>query len=382
VITNTPTVRHYGMDWLRIAAFAILIFYHSALYFGPHAWVVRADHTYEWLSVPLAFISPWRLLILFTVSGFATAIMIAKMDGIFAFFKERSLRLLLPLFFGITVLIPPQSWVRVVTANGYNHGFLQFVRDHYFRFSTFEGHTFPHWEHLWFLGYLWAYTGLLLVFIAAVPRWQKLLSSVSQFLSRGSRVLYIPIAFLVFSHLALLKLGLNSFGMFDDWVGDSHYLPAFIFGFALAVHPPLWKAIANNWRKSIITAAFSYMFITLALYKYHSAEQMPQVVMALNIAADNIMGWSVMIALLHAANVALNHDHKWRQPLARAVFPAYLVHQTVIVMIGYWLLWYNLPAPIVFAVIIGAVVAASYVAYQLGSRLPLAGKVLGVFNRT
>ena len=64
--------RHYGLDWLRIAAFALLIVYHVAMVFAPWHWVIKAHHTYLALTLSMALLTPWRLPLLFAVSGYAS----------------------------------------------------------------------------------------------------------------------------------------------------------------------------------------------------------------------------------------------------------------------------------------------------------------------
>jgi membrane protein DedA with SNARE-associated domain len=45
--------RHYGMDWLRIGAFALLIFYHIGMYFVPWDWHVKIVPTIDWVALPM-----------------------------------------------------------------------------------------------------------------------------------------------------------------------------------------------------------------------------------------------------------------------------------------------------------------------------------------
>lgn len=373
--------RHFGMDWLRIGAFALLIFYHSALYFGPHSWVVHAAKSYDWLALPLNAISPWRLLILFAVSGFASAAMIARSGGIGAFFRERSTRLLVPLFFGMAILVPPQSWARAVVENGYQGSLVQFWLNECFRFGPYHGHTLPHWEHLWFLGYLWAYTGLLVVFVALVPTWRQWLGRFAGVMAQHRRILIWPVLVIAISRLVMVRLGLEMTGMFDDWVGDLHYIPAFLFGLILALFPALWDAVRRNWRGALFIAGLAYLFVTCCSLIYPDKATAPNWAIAIGLAADSVMAWTMLIVTLRLADTVFNRDHPARLTLGRAVFPAYLVHQTVIVLAGLWLLQFNLPGILAYAIIVAAVLAASVAAYQLATRIPWLGPLLGVFRK-
>ena len=96
----------------------------------------------------------------------------------------------------------------------------------------------------------------------------------------------------------------------------------------------------------------------------------------------NIGALAIMIPVaFHLADIALNRDHRWRAKLAEAVFPAYLVHQTIIVLLGWYLLRFNLPNGVLFMLIGSAVVAGSALAYELAKRIGPLGIVLGVTSR-
>src|SRR3546814_10324163 len=70
--------------------------------------------------------APWRLSLLFLVSGAATAFLIGKSAS--GFLGARSWRLLVPLAFGMLVVVVPQAYYEVVEKmpGGYHDGYLAF----------------------------------------------------------------------------------------------------------------------------------------------------------------------------------------------------------------------------------------------------------------
>src|SRR3569833_3011132 len=116
--------RRYDLDWVRICAFGLLIFYHVGMYYVTWGWHVKspfASHALE----PLMMLSvPWRLSLLFFVSGCAAAFLHEK--GTAGFLRSRTQRLLIPLALGLWVIVPPQSWAQVTEAVGYRGGYLHF----------------------------------------------------------------------------------------------------------------------------------------------------------------------------------------------------------------------------------------------------------------
>ncbi len=143
--------RHYGMDWLRIGAFGLLILYHVGMYFVPWGWHVKIAQPLDWVQLPMLATNSWRLPLLFLVSGYASAALFAKLGGSGAFVRSRSARLLIPLAFGILVVIPPQPWIELVTQHGYAKSLGAFWVSDYFRFGTLDGIVLPTWQHLWFV---------------------------------------------------------------------------------------------------------------------------------------------------------------------------------------------------------------------------------------
>src|SRR4051812_19995141 len=119
--------RHYGMDWLRIGAFALLILYHVGLAFSDWPYELKATRTYEWVAFPLLALNAWRLSLLFAISGYASAAVFARTSGPSAFLRGRLARLGIPLLFGMAVVVTPQPWVWLRMAMEYRHDFAWFM---------------------------------------------------------------------------------------------------------------------------------------------------------------------------------------------------------------------------------------------------------------
>jgi membrane protein DedA with SNARE-associated domain len=81
------------------------------------------------------------------------------------------------------------------------------------------------------------------------------------------------------------------------------------------------------------------------------------------------MGWSVILLLLGAADRWLNRTHPLQPKLGEAVFPCYIIHQTIIVMTGFWLRPYALPAGLEFAIMFLATAIGCFAFYEVGRRI-------------
>ena len=370
--------RHYGMDWLRIAAFGLLIVYHVAMVFAPWAWVIHTPRSYPELIAPMALLTPWRLPLLFAVSGYASRKLFDRAGGALPFARSRAARLLVPLAFGMFAIVPVEMWVRVMET-GYPHGYLHFWAIDYWRAGDFYGREFPSWEHLWFVAYLAVYTLLL----AAAIAWRgaailALLDRVADWLTHAARLLWVPIAALATLRLALLFVVPEQQGLASDWNGHGQYASIFLFGFALAGAPQLWPAIARLWKAALALAAVSGAIVVAIELTYPGTAIPPHALMALDRAARVAMAWSMILALFHIAETWWNRDHAWRKPLAEAVFPFYIVHHPAIVLIA----WYTLPlgfGPIAeFALLLGGTAAVCLAAYAIGRRIHWLRPLIGL----
>lgn len=357
--------RHYGLDWLRIAAFALLILYHIGMVFAPWHWVIDTQRSYPALIPPMALLTPWRLSLLFAVSGYASRMLFVRSAGEGAFVRSRNLRLLVPLAFGMVVLVPIEMYIQVAT-RGYPYGYWTFWTRDYWRVGQFYGREFPSWEHLWFVVYLWAYT-MVTMGLSRIGRLPG--ADPARWIGRGLRILWAPLTVMGFLRLALLFTVPEQQGLFTDWPGHVIYYPMFLFGFTLAAQPRLWDAIERNWRLAALAAAVSGAWIVAAEMTWQGDAIPPHWGIAAERGADVVMGWTMTLVLFRLAERFWNRDHRWRRTLGEAVFPFYLVHHAAIVFFAWETLPLGLDPWTEFAILLGATAATCVVFYLVGSRI-------------
>lgn len=321
--------RRYDLDWLRIAAFGLLILYHAGMAFVTWDWHVKLARL-EWLEPVMMFTNAWRLLLLFLISGIASAAMLGKGDA--GFLASRSKRLLLPLLFGMVLIVPPQPWVEVQVKGVWSGSYLAFWSGEYFRFSEQLGLKLPTWNHLWFVAYLWAYTVLLALLPASARA--AMVRGLCRLLA-GNRLLWLPMLAIAAIRIALADRFPESHDLISDWCMHWVYGGGFCIGVALGTAGPLWTGVARLWRAGLVLGVAGWAVVAWINVQPGDVEGGWLLFVR---AARAVQAWGMIIGLLGAAQALLNVDHRWRQPLAQAVFPAYLIHQTLIVLIAWWLL--------------------------------------------
>ena len=358
--------RHYGLDWLRIGAFAILILYHVGMVFVPWDFHVKLARTW-WVAVPMMASNPWRLALLFVVSGYASRALLVRNGAPWRFARQRSLRLLVPLAFGIAVIVPVQPWIELTTRYGYDRGFVHFYLHDAFRFGAVGPVVLPAWNHLWFVGYLWIYTLVLAAAIALSP--QRVRSAAQRGFARvmrGPALLLLPIGWMILVNFALFPGGRETHALLDDWVAHFTYFPALLFGFALACAPQALAAFVRRWRESAAIALAAFALVAWIEIRWPGGT-MPHVWGVTFSVARAVEGWAAVAALIGYADGHWNRDHRWRPMLTEAVFPFYLVHQSIIVLVAFLLLPLALPAWLDFVLLVIATVAGCWLFY-LGGR--------------
>ncbi len=380
--------RHYGMDWLRIGAFALLILYHIAMVFVPWNFHVKSSHVENGVRLPMLAANAWRLTLLFVVSGYASRALLRRSSGPVRFFATRCYRLLVPLGFGLVVIVPPQPWVELVTRHGYTGSYWTFWTHDAFRFAPLDGLWLPAWNHLWFVVYLFVYTTALTLGVALV-RGPRSLRSHQNVRSRGAQrlfdrvfggwlVLLLPLAWLIFVHGWWLRMAGESQALFGDWLAHVTYFPAFLFGFGLARSEPAIAAIARLWKVGGGLALLGYATILGIELGWPAGVATPRWVYTPYGIAHALEQWGGIVALIGLAERHFNRDHRWRPMLTEAVFPFYLIHQTIIVLVMYALLPAGLPGWAEFVLLLVATVAGCFAFYRIGRRIAPLRPLIGL----
>ena len=377
-----PGERHYGLDWLRIAAFALLILYHIGLFFAPGVWLVKTPHPSAAIAWPMLTLEPWRLALLFVVSGYASHALLARTSGLSEFLRARSYRLLLPLAFGVLVIVPPETWIGMVENHGYSQSLVHFWTSDWLGFRTLNGVLLPATEHLWFVGYLWTYTMVLGAALAlATPAWKRMGRALMDWLCVDHRLIWVPLLPILALRIAVLFTVPETHGLLHDWVSDVTYVPAFLFGFALAGHPQAWRAVHRSRLCAVLLAAISLLILVQIQSRFPGGVvSRTHWVQALDRDSGVVMAWAMILLLLGAAHQWLDRDHSLRPKLAEAVFPFYLAHQTIIVATAWRLKDKGLQLPFLFLILTLVTFAGCWAFYEVGRRTGRMRMLFGLSN--
>ena len=378
--------RRYDLDWVRIGAFMLLILYHVGMYYVTWDWHVKSPYASADIEPLMMLTSPWRLSLLFLVSGVATAYLLAR-QGSGNFLGQRSTRLLIPLAFGMLVIVPPQSYLEVVEKLHYSGSFVEFYRLYISGFHGFcrgsDCLIMPTWNHLWFVAYLWIYTLVLYLAVRIAPPLVPWLRKLAERRMAGIGILVWPVAYLCVIRLGLAARFPANHAVIGDWYNHAMYFGVFLLGFALAGARGPWNSLERTRWLTLGTAVLGWAFLNAYYGAYSDDAAVPPE--ALRLFARVIYGaeqWLAIAAVLGFAHRHLTHDSPARRYLTTAIFPVYILHQTVIVVVAHALKPSHLYPPVEGVLLVLVTAATCVLSYEAIRRLrplrPLFGLERGV----
>ncbi|MBP9793526.1 MAG: acyltransferase family protein [Flavobacterium sp.] len=331
-------MRRYDLDWLRVIVFGLLIFYHVGMFFvAPDwGWHIKNNITYEWIKFPMLFINQWRLPILFVISGMGTSYALSKRNA-FAFVSERSKKLLLPLIFGMLVIVPPQVYVEKISKGLLHGSYFDFWPSQAFIGEYPEGNL--SWHHLWFLPYLWLFSIALVpafIYLRNHPN-LRILNWITRICSTRWQLYWFIVP------LYLIEAFVEPFfeethALIGDWFVIINSGMLFFIGYLLiAVKEPFWKTVTTYRKTYLQCGLFGFTFFISIItlfedgYTRHFIEALISV----------FSFWSWILTLFGYASKYLNKPSKTLSYCNEAVYPFYILHQTITVIIGYFLMNLN-----------------------------------------
>jgi surface polysaccharide O-acyltransferase-like enzyme len=367
-----PARRRFFLDWTRILAFVALVPYHVGMYYVTWDWHIKSPAMGATLEPWMRLLSAWRMDLLFVVSGAAISFMLAKGAGADArFIATRVRRLLLPLVFGMLVVVPPQSYLEVVQKHGYTGDYLDFLRLYLTGYHGFCGAAgqclvLPTWNHLWYLPYLLVYTVVLWL---ALRRWPTLLDDLGGLVERrlhGPWLVAAPVAFLALTTALVRSRFPITHALVDDWGAHAQYLPLFLLGAACARSTAIWGRIERA-RTVLLVGTLAAWAVLVWLMP--PAAGAGEAVRWGRSALFGVQQWCGLAAALGYAARYLDRDSAVRRYLTQAVMPIYLVHQTLIILLAHALLPQNLAPAVEGPLLIAGTFAASLAIYEAVRRV-------------
>lgn len=373
-----PTARRYDLDWLRIFAFGLLILYHVGMFYVTWGWHVKSVYASSAAEPLMSIVNPWRLALLFFISGVAIRFATDKAVSLGSFACSRVARLGLPLLFGVYVWVMPQAFYQVRQSGEFAGSMFAFYPDYVALEQAYSMIT-PTWNHLWYLAYVLVY---ILIAIAILPwlrrvpegrAWQALTS-------RPLVVVFVLILPFVANETWLTPVFPTTHDLIHDWANHVHRFMIFLIGFFAAKDASFWRSVDKTWKFAPVLAIGAWVVLQngqdIADWgrQFMSGTQLRFFFSYIAV----IYAWSCILTLLGFGQRFLNRESPLLRYLTGAIFCYYVLHQTITVIAGYYLTEYRLGVVLESLLVLAATVGGCMLGYELIRRIPRIGILFGV----
>ncbi|WP_428409684.1 acyltransferase family protein [Hyphococcus sp.] len=373
--------RRYDLDWLRVIAFGLLIFYHVGMFYVTWDWHVKSVYAGPGAEPLMLLVNPWRLALLFFISGVAVRFATDKSPSSWGFAGSRLYRLGLPILMGVIVVVAPQSYYELRQAGAIEPGYLAFWGN-YLKLEQLYPMTTPTWNHLWYVVYLLVYILLIAPVLPFLRRFAegagaKALSAVA---GGPVRLLLLIIIPFVIYELALVPHFPTTHDLVNDWANHAHRFTIFMLGYFAAKHDGFWRSV----ERALPIAAFIAVglgALRLYLRAWHNDFYVGlfEGVSAPLVAVLMILyAWSCIVLLLGLAQRFLNRPSKTLTYLTGAIFCYYILHQTITVTAGYYLTQLQLGPWPEFIGVTAATAGGCVAGYEILRRIPVLRVFFGI----
>lgn len=336
-----PQQRLYWVDWLRVLAMVGIFLFHNARFFNAFEdWQVKNSTTNLGATGLVAFMSQWIMPLFFLIAGAGTYYALkSRQPGQYA--KERTLRLFVPLVFGILVVVVPQAYFQAL-----NHG-QQLSQYSFFQIyslylqSVPDINTFPGISafHLWFLADLFLFSIITIpLFFTGRDPGKNVITKLATFLDRPWALLLLFIMSIAIVNMLIYPDGF--WGYRNGGWNPITYLFFFVFGYLIFANPRILETIRKlRWFSllfGIITFAFILWYdLTIGSPAFGS------LMYALGMLIQAMGTWGWLFAILGFGSLYLTQNTRFLSYANEAVLPFYVLHQTVIIVIGFYVVQWN-----------------------------------------
>ena len=375
---RTPK-RSYYVDWLRVLAVLALFPFHTGQIYNQAPFYVKDELTSLLIMGISDFIYQWHMPLFMFLAGIGSYYALRFRSGK-EYLLERLKRLLIPLVFGTLVLIPPVTYLRMfgdpdrVWHAGFSHNAIPgFDKGFFEYYPDFFNGIYPNgnfeWGHLWFLAYLFTFSLIALPIFLYIKSekgsWViDLFKKVVQ-KSTGIFLFFIPIAVI---EVLLRDAFPNMQNLISDWANFLMFITVFIFGFIMTSDDKFGEVIDRHWKAALTIG----LLIAISLSVVHVV----QIQTGLNEVTFYILEmilrgvciWFCMIGFLGFGKRFLNRGGKFINYAREAALPVYIIHLPMVVIVGFYVIKFDLPiAGKYFAIIILSLIS-SVLLYEIAVR--------------
>lgn len=364
--------RRYDIDWLRVIAILAVFFYHCTRFFDIEGWHIKnAEQSLAVFVLSSGLIWTWAMSLFFLLSGVGAWYALNSRTGR-QFLVERVKRLLIPLYtVGLILLLPPQFYFEIFTNDGYRGTFWGMLPRYFSGLGRISLDwpgdllPFPFSGHLWFLLFLFLISLVtlpLLLYLKSEPgrRWIDRIAGWCD--HRGGIFLFIIPLSLILICLIFLSNGQN------NWADFLWYAVFFVAGYIMVADERFTQSVERHGWLCLALWLIGFFgavtFFALVLdYNPTPGKEPFSLIYILYQIVWSITCWSAVVFMLSLGAKYLTFNNKILAYANETVLPFYLLHQTIILCVGWFVIPLSmglLPKYLIIAVIAFALIMVVY----------------------
>jgi len=335
--------RRYDIDWLRVLAMLSIFLFHCARFFNYEDWHVKNNQLDIGMSVFVSFLVLLIMPLFFLLSGKGSYFALSfRTSG--KYITERFKRLVVPFLFGtFVVLIPLQVYIERVSHLQFVGSFIEFY-PHYFDGLYALGGNFA-WMglHLWFLEFLFIFSliSLPLFLYLRTEAIKRRISRVAAYLKKPGTIFLLGIPLVIMGLLVDLQPGGIGLLIFNRAFGGwslAEYIIFFIYGYLIASDLNFKETLERHRKIALVMGVITSTLLMQLLYFYSLG---PSFTYILSAILRPFSSWLLLVAILGFGSKYLSFNNRVLKYANEAVLPFYILHQTVIVTIGFYIASWN-----------------------------------------
>ena len=351
MITDTSN-RRYEFDWLRVWAILIVFLYHSTRFFNLSDWHVKNVNTYVWVEIWNVFATRWMMPLFFIISGASLFYAIGKSGNWRRFYVDKFLRLMIPVLFASVTHSALQVYLERLSHGQFSGSFFSFLPEYFngvYLGIGMSGNFVFHGMHLWYLLFLFVYSLICYrLFIWFRGSGQEILNRITSFFTTPGMIYIgfsIPLLIMkVLIPAAVLDVGNGGWGFL-------YYIWFLISGFMIVSSDRLQRHIINQrWISLLLGVVLSSAYL-FQLFSQSRVVFPASITDWIYTLLSFFSAWSWLFAILGFSMRFLAFDRPLLRSANEGVLPFYILHQTVLLCIGYFVMTWEIHDVIKWAMV-------------------------------
>jgi hypothetical protein len=359
-----PERRYYGLDALRGGMMMLGIVLHSAeMYLAapPPTFPPFIDRSASYIcDLLFHFVHQFRMPTFFVLAGFFAALLVDK-RGLRETYRNRAARVLAPLAAALVTILPLTLLLFLDFAYAVKFGAHSLLPD-LTRLPELESVVAaagfparkPSPAHLWFLLYL-------LYFYLLLPLCSWLVRAAQRHEAAFARVLGSPAMPVALGFYAALTLWpfrggqvLEGFVYFEPHPPSLLYYGSFfVLGYLFRYFPAVFATAARHAKGYALLAAALFPLAVAASYQEYAQGRVPGAGSHLAaVAANGLATWAMVYCFIGCAQRYFDRGATWILYASQSSYWVFLVHMPLVLLAGWCLAPYDLPALVKFPAVV------------------------------